>query len=380
MSPRALFVPFLVSALALAGCGPTDDDGDGWYGEAVNQRVTLMVTGVSAGPLAPAVIVDDRIVFEAGLATPATTPVQTRTLGAWANDPAEGAVTFASVLRVDGVVQTVEWRNEDSDFDVTVGLRTVSLRTRIERFADPNPNDAGADADADAIPEAAEAQLAEAAGGRVGDPAARDLVVAVAFVHPTHVLSDRARQAVSTVFRNRDINLLFVDGTYPVAGFSPGQFLFEGTKLAAPNAAPYLSDTTPERGAHIPAWADGFARFLVMANRAARFDGNGDEELLYGLANLPGHNLIVGSALGPLGADGLDYQAKTVMHELGHNLGLCHPLDTRAICPVLPAADQDPAVSVMGSPVEAPNLLLQATQALARPLDYTEAQWQALKF
>lgn len=361
--------------LALAGCDPVDDDNDGWYDSAANQRATLMVTGVSAGPLAPAVIIGDRIVFEGGLATPGTTPVQVRTLGTAADNPEEGSVSFSTSIRVDNVAGQFSWSNENKDFEITVGQRVISLRSAVTRFADPTPGDADADADGDFITDQQEGQLAEASGGRIGDPEGRDLLVVVAKSNQIHSMTARARQAVSTVFRNRGINLVFMDGTQPIDGFTAGQFLRDG-KVPPANANFTRSEITPERPNHIPAWADSFTHFQVMADRA-RIGG----DLYFGAANKPGFNLIVGSALPISGADGHDFQAKTVMHELGHNLGLCHPVqDNDSNCPALPPSDLDPAVTVMGSPAAASNPVLWVTQALARPLDYTEAQWNAIIF
>ena len=373
-------LPHVLMLLILGGltaaCDPVDEDADGWWDGQDNQRVSLMVTGVSAGPLAPAVVVGDRIVFEGGLATSATTPIQTRVLGAWANDPATGDVNFNTSIRVDNVPGVINWKNEDSEFQVTVGQRVISLRSRIERFADPDPESADADSDSDFISQAQESQLAEASGGRIGDPEARDLLVVVAVTNQIHQMTRRAREAVTTVFRNRDINLVFMDGTQSITGFTSGQFLFEGTKVPPMNFAPSRPETESDRHNHIPDWADDFTHFLVMADRARIGD-----DIYFGAARKPGFELISGSALPVTGADGHDFQAKTIMHELGHNLGLCHPVqDTDSNCPVLPAQDMDPAVTVMGSPAAASNPALWVTQALARPLDYTEAQWAAIVF
>ncbi len=371
---RILFL--LCTLVWIAACTPVDKDQDGWFDKAKNQRATLMVTGISPGPLAPAVTIGDRIVVEGGLNTPTTVPVQVRTLGKWAGDPAEGSQTFPTSIRVDNVPGVINWANEDKDFEVTVGQRITSLRSRLERFADPDKENADADADGDFITDQQEARLAQAAKGRIGDPEARDLLVVSAVTNQIHAMSQRARQAVSTVFRNRGINLVIMDGTQPITGFTAGQFLQNGTTVPDPGFQPFRSDLPPDRPNHIPDWADSFTHFLVMADRARI-----GEKVYFGAARKPGFELIVGAAFPGLGADGLDYQAKTLMHELGHNLGLCHPVtDDDPNCPDLPQADQDPAVTVMGAPIEADNFVLTVTQALARPLDYTEAQWDAIIF
>ena len=366
---------FLLAALVLAACDPVDEDADGWWDGKDNQRVTLMVTGVSAGPLAPAVTIGDRIVFERGLNTPPHVPVQVRTLGVWAGDPDDGAQSFSTVIRVDNVASTVIWSNDNQDFDVTVGQRIISLRSEVTRFADTTLDDAEADLDGDFITDLQESRLSEASGGRIGDPEGKDLLVAVASINEIHDMTRRAREAVSTVFRNRDINLVFMDGTQPITGFTSGQFLFDGT-VPDTNANLSRPDIEPSRPNHIPDWADDFTHFMVMAAQA-RIGG----KLYFGAAYKPGFEIVVGSSLPASPPDLHDYQAKTIMHELGHNLGLCHPVqDTDSRCPALPAKDRDPAVSVMGSPAAASNPALWVTQALARPLDYTEAQWAAIVF
>lgn len=66
------------------------------------------------------------------------------------------------------------------------------------------------------------------------------------------------------------------------------------------------------------------------------------------------NDLICRSHLPALGADFLEYQAKDIMHELGHNLGLCHPTASDESCPTgaIPAAERSGALSAMGTPAE----------------------------
>jgi hypothetical protein len=102
----------------------------------------------------------------------------------------------------------------------------------------------------------------------------------------------------------------------------------------------------------------------------------------YGWAELPGATLVVRSHLPLLGPDFHQYQAKTIMHELGHNLGLCHPTqsDARCLTGPIPEAERDPAKSVMGTPrTDRGNPLAVLKNAWARPLDYSPAQWKHVR-
>jgi hypothetical protein len=95
------------------------------------------------------------------------------------------------------------------------------------------------------------------------------------------------------------------------------------------------------------------------------------------------------SRLFPLAADIGDYQSGVLMHEFGHLLGLCHPTSIVG-CAALPAAEANPAVTIMGTPAETPPLFVigpitvpnspqQLFEALARPRDYSATQWTRLR-
>jgi hypothetical protein len=85
----------------------------------------------------------------------------------------------------------------------------------------------------------------------------------------------------------------------------------------------------------------------------------------------------------------LEYQAKDVMHELGHNFGLCHPNTSDGNCPSgpIPLAERNGAASCMGSPTDDGGLFTPGplgipvpnftaiTNAFSRPLDYSPTQW-----
>ena len=82
-----------------------------------------------------------------------------------------------------------------------------------------------------------------------------------------------------------------------------------------------------------------------------------------------------------------DYQAGVLMHELGHNLALCHPQEPACQSGVLPPAEQNPGSTIMGTPAENPPIdawgvplnPLVLINALSRPLDYSPTQWANMR-
>ena len=376
-------IMLFAATLFLAACDPPDDDGDGWYDTEDNLRVTLAVTDVSQGVLTPAVIIDDRIVEGAGVVATDFVEATVRTVGAWQEDVDE--VLFKSRIKVDGVPGTFDWTPENREFDVTVGSRVVSLRSTVTRFADPDPGGGGGETEGDAISEADEATLSRMSAGFIGDPERREIVTLAMFTAPKFAMTDRAREAVTSAFADRDVRAVFLDGSTPVDGFQPGQLLFEGNKIPAEGILLNANDIDDERGTHIPAYALNFTHFMVMG-QAAR----GSTGPIWGIANYDGYNLVVTSGL-PIGPpDAHDYQAKAIMHELGHNLGLCHPSEhtgnpppwspNAAACALLPPPERLPSLSVMGSPAESNPPIGLIVEALARPLDYSSGQWANLRF
>jgi hypothetical protein len=385
LRPKAGLLAFAFIPV-FAGCGPgwqqlgqelADHDGDEWYTADNNQRVRLIVESAvyvsGGGVLVPQmkVLVDDR-------EAPMQQAAQERCIGTWLVTEPNSHFTFHSRIKfmpsganADSSVGTdVAWHNEDSEFTVSTGGATIHLRTSVERFADPNPQ-SDADSDQDGILESEEARLARL-GGPVGNPFTSDILLVVGYTHSAWALTANSREKLMNVFAAHGHNLFVMDGDSDLIQFSPGRIRIDGS-FPSQDHKITLQQCTDARDAHIPDYARHYTHFLVLASEL--------ESGEFGRANLPGLNLVCRSHLPVIGADMHDYQAKDIMHELGHNLGLCHPTESDSSCPSgsIPALERDPAASVMGTPAEDADLPIdQVVNALSRPLDYSPGQWTNL--
>jgi hypothetical protein len=100
-----------------------------------------------------------------------------------------------------------------------------------------------------------------------------------------------------------------------------------------------------------------------------------------------GNVSAIDARLEPLSPNFFNYQTGVLLHELGHQLGLCHPTQHDGMtivapgfarCAAIPVAERDPGVSAMGAPSENPGPLGEPAaivNALRRPVDFTPGQW-----
>lgn len=389
-----------------------DDDDDGWFTNDTNQRVTLRWTGLTMPSQQSVSIVVDGLrlpagndlegtfssAFGGGNFFPDEVAAQ-RAIGTWLLDAPEQLVTFESEVRLrihsattSDLVQTLTWANRVEEHTLTFdlpgqpGAYTLTFATERETFADPSPDSTFADADLDGIFDREEAALA-ANGHNIGDPERRDILMAITYTDPDWELTRNSREWLITRFRGFAINLYpVVDADdFPVL-VRPGQLQI-GDDDTASNLEVRMRDLEEDtgfgwRGQHLLGAAFDYAHFAVLAQRVTDLTSQD----VYGFSG--NRNLIARSHLN-LSGQGLDaaslgpefhrYQAAVLMHELGHNIGLCHPTETFAACPTLPANEMNPAVTVMGTPAEdQPNILAVIANAWQRPLNYSPTQWQSL--
>ena len=384
-------------APAFSSCTPSgqqilnnlrDDDGDLWFTEAQNQRVELFLTSFDIPIGHPTrLVIDNQIIMGEhlngeGVVFDASKPVSSRVLGTWRFE--EGADNFQSTILINrgqfsdvwsATPVTINWSKSTTNFSTTIGDFTLNLEVRVTPFADPNPN-ADGDCDGDGIPESTEARHASRKN-RFGDPTKRDIVLAVGFTHPDWKLTNKSRDLLTTIFAHNSFHLTIVSESSEMSSITPGQINLPNiTENRGTNVA--LADVAAIRGAHIGAPLNAVVHFLVLtetitANSCGAISGSP-----FGCANQPGLNLVVKSHLPVVGSDVGEYQAKTIMHELGHNIALCHPTDSPcATSPTLPVAERDPGLTCLGTPNEDGSLVnpVAIINAFRRPLNYTPTQW-----
>jgi hypothetical protein len=254
---------------------------------------------------------------------------------------------------------------------------TLTFTTATSRFSDPTPGNATGDADGDGILENEEAAMVARTNG-LGDPqpGGTDIMVVVGKSEPTASLDPSTYELLKTRFFSRAINLHIDSGVVNGRpGIGGGPMALGGTPVV-PGTVISMAQTLSIRNANLPAAPRRSTHFVLLA---AGIDVGG-----FGLTNAtPGSHTVMKANLAPLPTNIFNYQAGVFMHELGHQLGLCHPTDqtgmpdaSGALCGTIPVAERDPGATAMGSPAEDRGMpIAQAVNALRRPIDYTPGQW-----
>jgi hypothetical protein len=373
-----------------------DDDGDNWFTNDTNQRVVLTLESLSLPQVGnySVVVGDVRFpvtnslegTFEATSSNQVISPnivVARQHVGTWLVDAPNQEMTFRTSVRVrsavgpgpDEMTREVEYHNRDEVIDVifprSAGNDVVArFRVQMTTFADPTPDAADGDADQDGITDAEEAALAARNQG-MGNPGARDLVMLVGYTHADWALTPLSRELLATRFRQRGINLRIVTAREDPLSVGFGERVTSDGAFLPRDHAITIEEARDMYQTHVIGMARNYVHFLVLAEKLQ----NG----FWGQADWPGRVLIAQSHFPLLGPDIHQYQAKDVMHELGHNLGLCHPTESAPSddCPSgsIPVAERDGGASVMGTPAEEANFIGVIANALARPLDYSPGQW-----
>ena len=417
-------ISFLI-LLAVTACNPglvnlgeqiRDDDGDGWFTNETNQLVILRLeSGVFniAGqyrividdirfPLTPSLngIIDVQD-FSAGNVIPIGIDILQRTIGTNLLDHENHVVAFTVPLRIDRligglVIETfsseINFNNQDSTFPVLMGLNSLNFTTALTKFADPNPNNANADTDGDGITELQEALLSESFNG-IGDPRSEQLDILLIFgaTHQSSKLLQKSKELLKSRFAFRNINLHIDDGELNGAVGEGGLVTLAGEPVPDGTFLP-LATARTIRDQNVPIGIRTMSYFFLLAKDMPLLNGI----KAFGIAESPSPgirgNVAIGySKLVDLLPDIKNYQAINIMHEFGHNLGLCHPLSSTAACVsgAIPMIERDPGATAMGTPAEDPPIVFiqgvpgapnpnQFINALSRPLDYTPGQWTNL--
>lgn len=359
-----------------------DTDNDGWYDTTTNQRVDLFITQVLTigggglfGPGRSNVIVDDQI-LQGGNAPAGfgpNTPVATRFIGTWLLEGGDAPKVFVSKVKIFGGLiggsndlqpLEVKWHNRDSTWTLNTNMGAITFRTVITRFADPNPNDSTADTDGDGITEAEEALI----GGDFNTP---DILLAVAHTSPEFALRPFAKEQLVEVFRRHGFNLRVIDNTTSLPGITGGKIRnTTADSLFSILQGPSHATVATLRPSLVAPRFEPFTHLAVFQREMLAIDvaGNGRS------SGIPGLDLVFKASLPILGSDLWDYQAKLLMHEFGHNIGLCHPV-SGGPCAPLPVAERNNGITVMGTPADDPNPIFNVANTLSRPLDYSPTQW-----
>jgi hypothetical protein len=359
-----------------------DNDGDGWYDENRNQNIQLFIDRVdnhsgSAFNDRPAIAIDDKIIALSNHSFDPNIPATTRTIGNWgAPERPDGLgadlrVTGGDVFTAERTI--VRFQNVNAAFTVDHNGFTVHFRTVVSLFPDLSPNNANGDADSDGLTDTDEAKINSAKRSE-GSPLEKDILLVVGFTHPDWRLTPRSKDLLTTAFFNeKRINLtIYTEAdTDSARDITPGIITINGS--------------TPERGHRLSLEEgsrvrpqlvnDKFRHIFHVLVLAAKLE---DDHWGQSEASRPANSLVCRSHLPLLGPDFLDYQAKDIMHELGHNLGLCHPTESDSTCVTgsIPTSERNGGQSAMGTPAESAGPVEQMTEALTRPLNYTLGQWQ----
>jgi hypothetical protein len=250
-------------------------------------------------------------------------------------------------------------------------------------FGDPDPKN-DSDSDEDGLSESKEAQLSIEFGG-ISNPRNKDLFVEMDVVSPSGEGIDQATiNLVTTQFAIHGI-ALHVDANGQLAAYPGKSELITGSEAVSTvffetGGSPTVLDYREGQNGkskHFDASRKGTFHYVLFVDDL-REGALGN----FGRADQPGDTLAVQRKL--TGMDFLyDYQALTFMHELGHNLSLCHPRDVRAqICthysvPNNIATNDLDGATAMGTPAGG-ELLFKLPNAIVRPVDYFSEEWTAL--
>ncbi|NOS86535.1 MAG: hypothetical protein HOP31_15480 [Ignavibacteria bacterium] len=382
-----------------------DTDGDGWLDSANNQKIDLIIESIDL-PLQTqfsevSLVVDDNIIFDKAPATPVTivpssTVATSRYAGNWFIGQTQRfrarVKVFLSGETDNSEVAQLPFINKDTSYIQTLNINnkniTFHYRTQLSKFADPSPLDSTADFDRDSITDIEESRLARD-DNRMGDPLKRDIIVLSGFTAPKWAITKRSIERITTVFLRRGFNFILADENSDINGLIAGQVVIANTTgtlvIPSENFGIARTDLPGIRPRHIPVIFNPFTHFVVAAEKIISTIGT------FGEADFPGRDVVVMSHLSILGPDpfGLEYQAKDVMHELGHNFGLCHPGTSNAGCltGAIPLVERSGDASCMGSPADDGGLFppgplgiplpnpVAITNAFKRPLDYSPTQW-----
>ena len=216
------------------------------------------------------------------------------------------------------------WGTLVRDFERDGADVRLTFRVEAEPVADPEPQLASADGDADGLGEREEAALARDYGG-LADPTARDVFVEADVLEPSDQPDATTPVILTSEFARQGLRLHWDLGGR--IGGHPGESATVrwpggGGVLYRAGGHPTLDEV---RGRHSPAERARLFHYLLFADE---IDG------VWGFGRLPpkGDQLAIQTE-GPAGIDvAYEYQAITTMHELGHNLGLCHPRRAREEC------------------------------------------------
>ncbi|MFQ5586084.1 MAG: hypothetical protein ACE5GF_04590 [Thermodesulfobacteriota bacterium] len=373
-----------------------DHDGDGWFTKAANQRVVLTLASVTwpqtrrgyrihvDGIRFPLDEELKSIVTAEEISSELNIPVATRTVGTWLLKAPEQRITWRSHLRVsawgpEGVTADawVFWSNREEEITVyipsPIGTFSLSFTTAVSTFADPDPENRDGDRDGDGILDWEEGELAEEGVG-IGDPTARDILLVVGYTHSDWAMTPLTRDLLLSRFRQRGFNLsIAYEESEKLPMVAPGLMTHTGEPLPRGHALT-LDHVRAMRREYIHGSAANYAHLLVLAEKLS--------QEAWGWAERPGRNLAVRSRPLILDPDTSLYQAKNIMHELGHNFGLCHPAESDESCASgpIPVAERNSAMSVMGIEMEnGTDSIDRLLKELTRPLDYSRAQWERVR-
>ena len=392
-----LFATVFVLASQYCSAAESDPDADGWYSAKKNQRVTLTLVSLTSNRQGDYYLTADGVRFPHDeknlLAIASVQPdatkkidqvVATRAVGTW--QPPSGKQhtwkTIITVVRLGSPNEqretTVTWDNHKSDFTASVSFspdEQVSLvfRVDVERFKDPSPNDRRGDADHDGLLDWEEADYARHGVG-LGDPGRRDLILVAAHTHDTWRMTEQTKTLLKTRFLTRGIHLYIASNDAESLGLCrPGLVKLKGRTIARDYPLS-LKEARRIRKKYLKSPMADNAHLVILSALVSPKPSSS-----WGYADLPGSTLVVRSHLPMLGPDFHQYQAKTLMHELGHNLGLYHPEQSNARClsGPIPVSERSAATTVMGTPrADRGNPLAALANAWSRPLDYSPTQWK----